>query len=189
MFEQENKSEKLAQFYNLLESGLNITIVGDNAFYSQREQLEKLKLPLSLGSLQQLPSFLISSNPVDKISKTGLGSSAALVTSLIASLLGYFRFCKLPKRRSSTHSYNLQILHNLSQFCHCLAQGKIGSGFDISSAVYGSQIYTRFSKEIIQPLLNLKVQKQNSIKKTKQKLYLCFNITKKKTRILIELLF
>ena len=37
-------------------------------------------------------------------------------------------------------------MHNLSQLAHAVAQGKIGSGFDVSAAVYGSQIYQRFNQ-------------------------------------------
>lgn len=47
----------------------------------------------------------------------------------------------------------LEWLHNLSQFAHCLAQGKVGSGFDVSSAVFGSQRFTRASSSILAPLL------------------------------------
>lgn len=150
-------TDKFRDFIRVLKAGLRIRILGDNAFYSQREHLEKMNLGLSLGSLVKLPPILITSKSIDKISKTGLGSSAALVTSLVAALLAYFRVCKLPKRRSAGLQHNLQLLHNLAQFCHCVAQGKIGSGFDISSAIYGSQFYVRFSKEIIQPFLNQKV--------------------------------
>jgi phosphomevalonate kinase len=47
----------------------------------------------------------------------------------------------------------LRIAHNLSQICHCYAQGKVGSGFDISSAVYGTHIYTRFSEALVDEFL------------------------------------
>lgn len=43
-------------------------------------------------------------------------------------------------------------LHNLSQAAHSAAQGKIGSGFDVASAVYGSCIYRRFSPSILSEL-------------------------------------
>ena len=42
-----------------------------------------------------------------------------------------------------------RILHNLAQIAHCSAQGKIGSGFDVASAVYGSCVYRRFSPSVI----------------------------------------
>lgn len=91
--------------------------------------------------------------------KTGLGSSAALTTSLVASLLSYFGVINLPHRKdypekpSENLKSELLLVHNLSQFCHCLAQGKIGSGFDVSAAVFGSQKYIRFSKDFLSKVL------------------------------------
>jgi phosphomevalonate kinase len=46
----------------------------------------------------------------------------------------------------------LRVLHNLSQASHCHAQGKVGSGFDIASAVYGSCLYKRFSPSLLSSL-------------------------------------
>jgi phosphomevalonate kinase len=48
----------------------------------------------------------------------------------------------------------LGILHNCAQVAHCIAQGKVGSGFDVSTAVYGSQQYCKFSEHVILPLMN-----------------------------------
>lgn len=45
-------------------------------------------------------------------------------------------------------------MHALAQLTHCLAQGKVGSGFDVSSAVYGSHAYRRFSPAILTPLMS-----------------------------------
>lgn len=45
------------------------------------------------------------------------------------------------------------MIHSVAQFAHCLAQGKVGSGFDISSSVYGTHIYKRFSPSILDPLI------------------------------------
>jgi phosphomevalonate kinase len=36
-----------------------------------------------------------------------------------------------------TDASRLKLAHNLAQYCHYKAQGKIGSGFDVSSAVFG----------------------------------------------------
>lgn len=44
------------------------------------------------------------------------------------------------------------MLHNLAQVAHCAAQGKVGSGFDIASAVYGSCLYKRFSPSLLSAL-------------------------------------
>lgn len=73
------------------------------------------------------------------VSKTGLGSSAALIASLVAACATFFHVLSLKS------SYGQTLIHRLAQVCHCLAQGKIGSGFDIASALYGSCRYRRFS--------------------------------------------
>lgn len=79
--------------------------------------------------------------------KTGLGSSAALVTSLTAALLSHYLstlYFDLSTEKGKT------ILHNLAQTAHCRAQGKIGSGFDVAAAVYGSCLYRRFSPSVLE---------------------------------------
>ena len=148
--------------------------------------------------------------------KTGLGSSATLVSSLVGALCHYFQFTDdstngqlllhaalLPHYASSAtsssfhqhsagssvtypgrpassldssftvvghdlstftfssaslpvcstlslpRSARLAICHRLSQVAHCAAQGKVGSGFDVSAAYFGSQIYCRFSAACI----------------------------------------
>jgi len=41
------------------------------------------------------------------------------------------------------------LLHHVAQAAHCAAQGKVGSGFDISAAFFGSQKYRRFNPSIL----------------------------------------
>ena len=43
-------------------------------------------------------------------------------------------------------------MHNLAQASHSHAQGKVGSGFDIASAVFGSCLYKRFSPSLLSSL-------------------------------------
>ena len=79
--------------------------------------------------------------PLHGAHKTGLGSSAALVTAFTAAVLAYY----LPVESSLiTTDVGKARIHNLAQAAHCSAQGKIGSGFDVAAAVYGSCIYRRF---------------------------------------------
>ncbi|KAK0621660.1 phosphomevalonate kinase [Bombardia bombarda] len=81
--------------------------------------------------------------------KTGLGSSAALVTALTAALLTHYLD---PSVFSLSTPAGKTTLHNLAQAAHCAAQGKVGSGFDVAAAVYGSCVYRRFSPGILATL-------------------------------------
>ena len=47
---------------------------------------------------------------------------------------------------------NQETLHRLAQAAHCAAQGKVGSGFDVASAVFGSLVYRRFSPSLLHDL-------------------------------------
>jgi phosphomevalonate kinase len=85
------------------------------------------------------------------VAKTGLGSSAALITSLVAALLVQSGLIA-PEQLASASARHLA--HNVAQFVHCFAQGKVGSGFDVSAAVFGSQLYTRFNPAVLHPLMD-----------------------------------
>ena len=117
---------------------LKLTILADNDYYSQ----PKSSMPL--------PRFNNLGVPIFEAHKTGLGSSAALVTSLTACLLSTYSKDGTPLDFSVES--NRKLIHNLAQASHCLAQGKIGSGFDIAAAVFGSCVYQRFSPDILKPL-------------------------------------
>ena len=159
---------------------LAIKLRADNDFYSQITRLRENGLDLTPANLALLEPFLPC--PKDDITgevvvnKTGMGSSAALVASLVGALLLFFGIISLPSStdddlltNSNGHSHKLnnvedddkkeddeeglRIAHNLSQICHCYAQGKVGSGFDISSAIYGSHVYTRFSDVYVNQFL------------------------------------
>ncbi|KDQ53490.1 hypothetical protein JAAARDRAFT_136908 [Jaapia argillacea MUCL 33604] len=139
-----------------ISKGLDIVIVGDNDFYSQRSQLERLGLPPTFDSLSNLRPFCPTGVHLPEVHKTGLGSSAALITSLISALLVHIGV--VPKEEFSqdgdvSFSGGRRLAHNLSQYVHCLAQGKVGSGFDVASAVFGSQLYTRFRPEVLKDLM------------------------------------
>lgn len=82
------------------------------------------------------------------VAKTGMGSSAALTSSLVGGLLSFFGAVNLPcvdgslLKEGSTEtpsndskpdeitscpgsSKDLDLTHNLAQACHCVAQGKV----------------------------------------------------------------
>lgn len=154
----QNKKDLL---HKLLLQGLDITILGSNDFYSYRNEIERHGLPLTPESLATLPPFAsISFNTDDanggnckpEVAKTGLGSSAAMTTAVVAALLHYLGVVKISSskdRQERKDIADLDMVHKIAQTAHCIAQGKVGSGFDVSSAVYGSHRYVRFSPEVI----------------------------------------
>lgn len=151
----------------LLLRGLDITILGSNDFYSYRNQIEARGLPLTPDALASLPPFssimfnseasngtIAGEKCKPEVAKTGLGSSAAMTTSVVAALLHYLGVINLPFSVKSlpegnTSNSDLDLVHIIAQSAHCIAQGKIGSGFDVSAAVYGSQRYVRFSPTVL----------------------------------------
>jgi len=135
---------------------IDITIRADNDFYSVVPHLEERNLDRSLESVLKLPAFLPAASVDGKILKTGLGSSACLVTSLVGALC---------------HAFNQPTaVHNLAQISHCHAQGKVGSGFDVSAACHGSHIYQRFPKAVLANLLVQLDDPKASVLKTREML-------------------
>jgi len=119
-----------------------ITILADSDYYSQPGTLSQKS---SAGGHQ----FLDFGVRLQDAHKTGLGSSAALVTAFTGAVLYHY----LPESQFSISSVaGKVILHNLAQAAHCTAQGKVGSGFDVAAAVYGTCIYRRFSPSILSDL-------------------------------------
>ncbi|EPE24408.1 Ribosomal protein S5 2-like protein [Glarea lozoyensis ATCC 20868] len=116
-----------------------LTILADDSYYSNPPQS-------TVTPDSRFSDFNVT---LKQAHKTGLGSSAALVTAFTGALLSHY----LPRSSfdlASTEGKN--ILHNLAQAAHCAAQGKVGSGFDVAAAVYGTCIYRRFSPSILSSL-------------------------------------
>ncbi|KPM36939.1 hypothetical protein AK830_g9609 [Neonectria ditissima] len=112
-----------------------LIILADNDYYSHSGSADTAR-----GRFAKFPVALGDAN------KTGLGSSAALVTSLTAALLIHY----LPQDLFDIDSdKGKRALHNLAQAAHCAAQGKVGSGFDVAAAVFGSCRYKRFSPKTL----------------------------------------
>lgn len=120
-------------------SPAEITVLADNDYYSAPADISDQ----ANGSKPRFHNFAV---PLTKAPKTGLGSSAALVTAVTAALLSYY----LPRTSFDLKtSESKRHLHNLAQAAHCAAQGKVGSGFDVASAVYGTCLYRRFSPDLL----------------------------------------
>ena len=113
-----------------------MTLQGDNSFYSQRG----CSGGFFPDKLDKQPQFTVPSNPN---MKTGLGSSAAMVVSFMASTMQFFGIEDLTvAQRSYISSIEF---HCQCQILNAFIQNKVGSGFDIAASIYGSQIYRRFS--------------------------------------------
>ncbi|KAF2145584.1 uncharacterized protein K452DRAFT_243738 [Aplosporella prunicola CBS 121167] len=113
----------------------SITILADNDYYSSGSDQQQ--------SAERFRDFKV---PIWEAHKTGLGSSAALVTAFTGAVLSHY----LPESSFSVATdAGKARLHNLAQAAHCAAQGKVGSGFDVASAVFGSCLYRRFSPSLL----------------------------------------
>ena len=119
---------------------VSITILADKDYYSNP------------GAHRLTSRFVDFGVPLDLAHKTGLGSSAALVAAFTVAVIQHY----LPKDLIDLESnVGKARLHNLAQAAHCAAQGKVGSGFDVAAAVYGSCLYKRFSPSILEGLGDL----------------------------------
>lgn len=116
---------------------LEITIFSDPGYHSQDDTTTRL-------SVNKTKKFLYHSKPINDVAKTGLGSSAGLVAVVTTALISAFKDGSISDLQN--------IIHNCSQIAHCYAQKKIGSGFDVATAVYGSIIYRRFDPGLINEL-------------------------------------
>lgn len=117
-------------------------------------QLEQLGLPRTLESLTKISPFVPTNVHLADVHKTGLGSSAALITSLTSALLVHLDVIPESSLSEDGDNDGRRLAHNLAQYVHCQAQGKVGSGFDVSAAVFGSHLYTRFDPSVISDLMN-----------------------------------
>ncbi|QID87358.1 phosphomevalonate kinase [Saccharomyces pastorianus] len=115
-----------------------IDIFSDDAYHSQEDSVTR-----HYGSR----NLSFHSHRIEEVPKTGLGSSAGLVTVLTTALASFF----VPNLTDNVEGYR-KVIHNLSQVAHCQAQGKIGSGFDVAAAAYGSIRYRRFPPKLISDL-------------------------------------
>lgn len=130
---------------------ITLTIYSDDAFHTQIDSVPKGTEPRK--------QFRFHDSSITKVPKTGLGSSAALTVSVMAALLSCLD-SRTPFSTDSESAY-YDVAHNLSQVAHCYAQGKIGSGFDIATAIWGSIVYQRFDPLLLNKVCDLASQIDN----------------------------
>lgn len=82
---------------------MDIRINADNDFYSFPD-----------CDRTELPRFAHTKSSLLNAHKTGLGSSAALITALVAVLFSSF-----------LNDHDRELVHNTAQLCHCFVQGKV----------------------------------------------------------------
>lgn len=100
---------------------LKVTFKGHKNFYSASHSSEYPFLDCFLS----------------EVKKTGLGSSAAFISSYVAAVFSFNGIT------------DIKLIYRASQFIHSLVQGKVGSGFDVACALFGSCIYKRFDENLI----------------------------------------
>ncbi|QLQ79524.1 hypothetical protein HG537_0C01710 [Torulaspora globosa] len=112
-----------------------IEIFSDSGYHSQAGSIPKRN---------RFKEFSYHSKSITEIPKTGLGSSAGLATVVTAALVSVFK-----PDLDVNRNQDLKLIHNLAQVAHCQAQGKVGSGFDVAAATFGSIMYQRFDPKLI----------------------------------------
>lgn len=117
---------------------IEITLFLDPGYHTQENTSER-------RSANGKRAFLYHGRPIERVAKTGMGLSAGLVAVVTTALL-----CTLLDKPPGELR---RVIHNVAQIAHCDAQGKIGSGFDVAAAVYGSIVYRRFPPSTINHLL------------------------------------
>ncbi|KIX04273.1 phosphomevalonate kinase [Rhinocladiella mackenziei CBS 650.93] len=126
-------------------SAVKVSILADDDYYSQPQPISGEWGSRSQERPQSQSEFTSFGVKLSDAHKTGLGSSAALVTALVSALLVFYA------RKTGVESpLHHTTIHNLAQAAHCAAQGKVGSGFDVAAAVYGSCLYRRFTPTILE---------------------------------------
>lgn len=138
---------------------LVLSLFADNDFYSQQENLQKSGLKRTVKGLRSLPAF---ADVVNKSAKTGLGSSAAMISAIVSCVYGHLH-----------HSLNRALAHRVAQICHAAVQGKIGSGFDVCCAFYGSMEYVRYDAKPLNPYLTVLSSPNESFEECGQALIKC----------------
>jgi len=78
--------------------------------------------------------------------KTRLGSSSAVTVATVGAL---FKYCEKGINNGKENNENRRIIANLSQLAHAITEKSMGSGYDVSTSVFGSQAYRRYSPVLI----------------------------------------
>jgi len=108
------------------------------------EKAIEITLQYLIQKGKKIRNFIIETDSSQAIAKTGkgekigFGSSAAVSSAIVAALLKFHGIGIEEKKQK-------ELIYKIASTAHYLAQGKIGSAFDIASATFGGVIvYKRF---------------------------------------------
>jgi phosphomevalonate kinase len=143
---------------NLLKkSGVSVEVFEDKEFIS--EKFHKKTQPMcevtSLGAGDRSLHYQLFDRNINEVTKTGLGSSACLIISVLGILAN--------ELSGNDPTFTQKKIEILGQIINSLAQKKIGSGFDIACAVFGSIVYTKMDAAKFSSLITLMEEISDSI--------------------------
>lgn len=121
----EKQTEKLSVAKNAIELTLAYLVT-------------KSKKKLKLFEMQTFSSDTLAKLPDGKTAKVGFGSSAAICVAIVGGILKLNGYNLAEKKTKD-------LVFKIACTAHYLAQGKVGSSFDIAASTYGGVLkYTRF---------------------------------------------
>ena len=153
----------LTTFFTLLPNLKTVTHEQFSGFVENLSYIQSLEFDF-LGD-DSLYSFIPEESGDHKsekkeLGKTGMGSSATFITSFIGALYSF-----VTQQKYET-DLSLNEINILSQIANSVWQKKIGSGFDIAAAAYGSLLFRRYTvtkefTQIVESIENLISNKPN----------------------------
>ena len=94
---------------------------------------------------------------------TGINSLTHPLTYLLTQLFTQSLTYLLTRSLLNHSNESNRIIHNVAQLAHAIAQGKLGSGFDVAAAVYGNQLYRRFNADNFKNVMNNDMSKHADV--------------------------
>ena len=127
---------------SLKNKGMQIELFEDKEFLSPNCYRNNHKVQSYVDPKSKYQSFIEN---ISVSQKTGIGSSACFIVSIVGLLV----------EQLSEKIIQKEIIEVLSLVAYFIATNKIGSGFDIATAVYGTIKFERIPKNDIETLLEI----------------------------------
>lgn len=141
----------------LKKSGVSVEVFEDKEFISEKfhKKTQPMCEVISLGGGDRSRHYQLFDRNINEVTKTGLGSSACLIISVLGILVN--------ELSGNNETFTQKKIEILGQIINSLAQKKIGSGFDIACAVFGSIVYTKMDAAKFSALVTLMDEISQSI--------------------------